>query len=154
MFCTLCSGFFTPGGNSMAPSACQGWQSNFSKSIFTPSRIFVCWANQQTKQAECSIFKPVQRINNIGVIFRSQLTQCRLLPQCSSDWQSPAKWGNVATTAGHLPAMARADCCLLARGSQLFTQIWSWSQVSLVSPVSHLVSAVNVCSGQLCPGAA
>ena len=55
MFCTLCSGFFTPGGNSMAPSACQGWQSNFSKSIFTPSRIFVCWANQQTKQSKQNV---------------------------------------------------------------------------------------------------
>ena len=88
MFCSPCSGFFTPaGGDSMAPCACQAWQSNFSKSIFAPSHIFVCWANRQTKQ-NVQYLLPEQKINIIGVTFRcSQLTQCR---QCSTDWQCEA----------------------------------------------------------------
>ena len=70
MFCSPCSGFFTPaGGNSMAPRACQAWQSNFSKSIFAPSHIFVCWAKQQTKQ-NVQYLLPEQKINIIGVTFR------------------------------------------------------------------------------------
>ena len=65
--------------------------------------------SKPTNKAKCSIFRFCQNRRSILSVL---LFAAHPVPALATVLHWLAMWGNVATTAGHLPAMARTDCCL------------------------------------------